>query len=110
LTPSHGLTATLVVFDVLACVGEDLRQLPWTERRRRLDQLLAGATGAVRSTPFFDAADPVAHRLLIADGWEGTIAKRTSSRYTTGRRSSAWVKVKSAAARDRDRGRVLASL
>jgi hypothetical protein len=108
--PAHGLTVTLVVFDVLAAGGKTPRSKPWVKRRRKLDRLLADASGPVRATPFFNAADPAAHRLLIADGWEGTVAKRTTSRYVLGRRSAGWVKVTSPAARERDRRRILASL
>jgi hypothetical protein len=45
-----------------------------------------------------------------ADGFEGTVAKRTTARYRCGKRSNAWVKLKSPASRDRDRRRFLASL
>jgi ATP-dependent DNA ligase len=49
-------------------------------------------------------------RALVADGFEGTVAKRTTGRYRCGKRSNAWVKLKSQAARYRDRRRVMASL
>jgi hypothetical protein len=39
-----------------------------------------------------------------------TITKRTTGRHGCGHRSSAWVKLKSPAARDRDRRRFLASI
>ena len=38
---------------------------------------------------------------LVADNWEGTVAKRADSRYRCGHRSSSWVKLKSPAARPR---------
>ncbi|MGN6171333.1 MAG: hypothetical protein ACTHQQ_24670 [Solirubrobacteraceae bacterium] len=63
----------------------------------------------MRLTPVLEAS-PVMHAALVADGWESTAAKRTSGRYRSGRRSNAWVKLKSPAARDRDRRRVMASL
>jgi ATP-dependent DNA ligase len=47
---------------------------------------------------------------LVADGWEGTVAKRTSSGYRCGRRTNAWLKLKSAAAVVRDRMRVASAL
>ena len=105
---ADGLTATLVAFDVLAVAGADLRAAPWHERRAQLEALLDGATGAVRLTPVLDAS-PALHAALVADGWEGTVAKRTSGRYRCGHRSTSWVKLKSPAARDRDRRRVLAA-
>jgi ATP-dependent DNA ligase len=63
----------------------------------------------VRLTPILDL-DPDLHAALVADGWEGTVIKRTTGRYRCGHRSSAWVKLKSPAARDRDRNRFLASM
>jgi ATP-dependent DNA ligase len=60
----------------------------------------------VRLTPVHEL-DPALHAALVADGWEGTVAKRTTGRYRCGRRSNSWVKLKSPAARDRDRRRAL---
>ena len=106
---ANGLTVTLIVFDALAIGGTDLRAARWRERRARLEELLADADGAVRVTPVLEV-NPALHAALVADGWEGTVAKRTNGRYSCGRRSNAWVKLKSPAARDRDRRRYLASL
>jgi bifunctional non-homologous end joining protein LigD len=103
--PSRGLTVTFVGFDVVFAEGVDLRTRPWSERRSILERLLAGANGTLRITPVI-ASEPVLHDALIADGWEGTVAKRESGRYVCGRRSSAWVKIKSPEARDRDRRRL----
>jgi bifunctional non-homologous end joining protein LigD len=105
----HGLTVTLIVFDALAIAGTDLRAAPWAQRRARLEELLGEADDAVRLTPILDV-DPELHAALVADGWEGTVIKRTTGRYRCGHRSSAWVKLKSPAARDRDRDRFLASI
>jgi ATP-dependent DNA ligase len=58
--------------------------------------------------PVLDAS-PELRAALVADGWEGTVAKRATGRYRCGGRSSSWVKLKSPAARDRDRRRVLAA-
>jgi ATP dependent DNA ligase-like protein len=106
---ANGSTVTLVVFDDLAVGGEDVRGAPWSERRARLEDLLGGAEGAVRLTPVLDLNAEL-HDAVVADGWECTVAKRTTGRYRCGKRSSAWVKLKSPAARDRDRRRFLASL
>jgi bifunctional non-homologous end joining protein LigD len=106
---ASGLTVTLIVFDALAVAGEDLRTARWAKRRVRLEELLGGAGGAVRLTPVLEL-NPALHAALVADGWQGTVAKRTSGRYRCGRRSNAWVKLKSPAARDRDRRRVTAPL
>jgi bifunctional non-homologous end joining protein LigD len=81
------------IFDLLYLDGHSLMELPYSERRRRLESLeLAGPGWRV----------PGAHpgegtRLLEAtgaQGLEGIIAKRLDSRYEPGRRTGAWTKVK----------------
>jgi bifunctional non-homologous end joining protein LigD len=101
-----GLAVMLIAFDVLAIAGEDLRRQPWRDRRRELEQLLDdGANGPLRITPILEATNAV-HEALVADGWEGTVAKDVTSRYRCGRRSGAWLKLKSPAAIARDGARV----
>jgi ATP-dependent DNA ligase len=63
-----------------------LRAAPWSERRARLEELLDGAHGPLRLTPVLDVT-PAFHAALVADGWEGTVAKRTTRRYRCGHRS-----------------------
>jgi ATP-dependent DNA ligase len=46
---------------------------------------------------------------LVCDGWERTVANRTSGRYRCGRRTNAWLKLKSPAI-ERDRRRVAVAL
>jgi bifunctional non-homologous end joining protein LigD len=98
-----------VAFDALAVAGADLRALPWVERRRQLERLLSTASDVLRLTPILDATSAV-HDALVADGWEGTVAKRIGGRYRCGRRTNAWVKLKSPAAIERDRMRVASAL
>jgi bifunctional non-homologous end joining protein LigD len=107
--PAHGLTVTLVAFDALAVAGVDLRAQPWHERRNQLERLLGDATGPLRLTPVMDTSAAI-HDALVADGWEGTVAKRLSSRYRCGKRTNAWLKIKSPAAIERDRMRVASAL
>jgi bifunctional non-homologous end joining protein LigD len=81
-------------FDLLRLNGEDLRALPLTERRARLEPLLAGAVGPVR---FSATLGTDAERLLTQArklGLEGLIGKRPQSRYEAGQRSGAWIKLK----------------
>ncbi|WOB07658.1 DNA ligase D [Piscinibacter gummiphilus] len=82
------------VFDLPFHDGEDLRERPLSERRERLQSLLAGhAAGTVQFSASFDA-DP---RELLASardaGLEGLIGKRASATYHS-RRSTDWVKLK----------------
>ena len=79
-------------FDVLHVDGEDLRDLPLERRRAHLPQLLAG-TGLLLS----DALPGTARQVVEAVsrlGLEGVIAKRKDSRYESGERSGAWLKLK----------------
>ena len=85
----------LVVFDLLRDGDDDLRPLPFTERRRRLERLLrpprAEAVRLVESTTGNGAA--LAAR-GVERGWEGIIVKRPDGRYASGDRGSGWQKVK----------------
>jgi len=86
--------ASYVAWDLLALGDEDLRAVPQEERRRRLEQALAGATPPIHLTP---ATTDVA---LAADwfdrfegaGLDGVVAKRLDGTYQPGKR--AMVKVK----------------
>lgn len=86
--------ATLFVFDVLAVGADDVRDLAFGDRRRRLKGLLAGARPPVTLSPVTD--DPV-----TAAGWlhapagsavDGVIAKRVGDPYRPGRRQLLKVK------------------
>jgi bifunctional non-homologous end joining protein LigD len=83
-----------VVFDVLHLDGQSLLDLPYDERRRRLESLgLSGASLATgdsfRDVPGSDVLAAARQR-----GLEGIVAKRRDSPYRPGRRSGEWVKVK----------------
>jgi bifunctional non-homologous end joining protein LigD len=88
---------TYLVFDLLAWDGEDLRDRPYAERRRRLDELgLAGHRWV--STPWFEGSGSgVGSDVLAAseeNGLEGIVAKRLGSPYRSGVRSPDWRKIK----------------
>ncbi len=86
-------TTVFVAFDLLELAGESLLDLPLRERRARLAGLLdAGVAGVILSPSFDDGQallDAARERQL-----EGVVAKRDSSRYQPGRRSSDWCKIK----------------
>ena len=73
--------ATFMAFDLLATGDEVLLELPWAERRARLE---ACDLGAAELTP-------VVHTAAEAEGWlhtaEGVIAKRTDAPYRPGERT-----------------------
>jgi bifunctional non-homologous end joining protein LigD len=84
---------TYVLFDLLWLDGHSLIELPYTERRARLAALKLD--GERWCTPEFHVGEGSA--LLAAtreQGLEGVIAKRLDSRYTPGRRSDSWLKIK----------------
>jgi bifunctional non-homologous end joining protein LigD len=83
-----------VVFDVLHLDGQPLLDLPYDERRQRLESLGLSGASIVTGDSFRDV--PGADVLAAAGqrGLEGIVAKRWDSPYRPGRRSGEWVKVK----------------
>ncbi len=90
----------LVAYDLLESGGEDLRGLPFAERRRRLAALLEStpsgghlALSALLDTPDWES---VAQARLDARGVgaEGVMLKRVDSAYGVGRRRGDWWKWK----------------
>ena len=84
-----------IAFDALRDGDEDLRALPLTARRARLERILgnAGST-VVRLSEFVPGDGRALHQRALEHGWEGLIAKRLDSRYQSGRRTPDWRKVK----------------
>jgi bifunctional non-homologous end joining protein LigD len=81
------------IFDLLYLDGRSLLDLSYGERRERLEAL--DLSGPAWRVPARHGGDGVA--LLEAtgkQGLEGVVAKRSDSRYESGRRTDAWVKVK----------------
>jgi DNA ligase-1 len=89
-----------MAYDALELDGEDLRQRPLIERRRRLDELLeeAGLGQSLRLSPIVDAPDwaELARRWQGSRerGVEGLMLKRRSSPYRVGRPRGDWWKWK----------------
>ncbi|HKU45702.1 MAG TPA: DNA ligase D [Burkholderiales bacterium] len=85
-------------FDLLHFDGVDLRKAAYSDRRRYLAQCLLPSP---RVQLVHAADDGVElYRAALASGFEGVIGKRKDSRYEAGKRSSAWLKVKSTASGD----------
>jgi len=90
----------LVGYDLLEELGQDLRDLPFAERRERLDRLLrvTPSAGRLRLSPAVEAAtwsDVAAARGRAREGGaEGLMLKRRSSTYGVGRRRGDWWKWK----------------
>jgi bifunctional non-homologous end joining protein LigD len=82
-----------MIFDVLWLEGHLTMPLPYTERRKRLEDL--DLNGDNWRTPSYHVGDGKA-MLEASDeqGLEGVVAKRLDSRYEPGSRSAAWLKIK----------------
>ena len=90
---AHEAAATLVLFDLLYLDGESLLSKHYVERRRMLEALDLG--GAAWRTPASFAGGGVdAVKFSVEHHLEGVIAKKLTSTYQPGRRSTAWVKLK----------------
>jgi bifunctional non-homologous end joining protein LigD len=86
--------AALVAFDILQDGDAELFGEPWTERRGRLERLLRSPRPQkVRLSDTTPDGDRMVERANAA-GWEGVIAKRTTSTYSPGARSRDWLKLK----------------
>lgn len=88
--------AAFIAFDVLRDGAQDLRSLPLTDRRARLERVFgsAGASSTVRIGDFVPSDGRRMYKTAIERGWEGLIVKVADSIYETGRRSRAWRKLK----------------
>ena len=80
------------VFDVLEADGEPLLDRPLTERRARLEKLLARNPVVQLSGSFADG--DALFEAAQEQGLEGVVAKHTSSRYVEGGRGRDWLKIK----------------
>ena len=91
--------AAIVAYDILAEAGEDLRSLPLSERRMRLERLATDGGGRLHLSPVvpYAAWDELAR--LRADppvgaAAEGLMLKRWDSAYLAGRPKGPWFKWK----------------
>lgn len=80
--PAEETPASFVAFDLLAWDGQDLRSSPQSQRRDKLEQILAGAHKALILSPG-DCANKKLHRGRVTN-WlrRGCAAKRWHNRCT----------------------------
>jgi len=89
----RGSPVVLYCFDLLHFAGMSLRAAPYTDRRRWLAQCLLPSAHVQL---VHASEDGVAlYEAALASGFEGVMAKRKDSKYEPGRRSAAWLKIKS---------------
>ena len=94
----RGTPVVFYAFDMPFFAGVDLRKSSYADRRRYLSQCLLPSAlvqlvhAAEDGVQLYSAA--------LASGFEGVIGKRKDSKYEAGRRSKAWLKVKSTSTAD----------
>ncbi len=81
-------------FDLLRLNGRDLRGEPLEERKSALEKLIGDSTGVIRYSASVGEDAEELLRQTRKLGLEGLIGKRKNSRYETGQRSGAWIKLK----------------
>jgi bifunctional non-homologous end joining protein LigD len=81
------------VFDLLYLDGRTLLAEPLEERKRLLRTILHEG-GSVHYASHIDADGETFYEAVAARGLEGMMAKLRRSRYESGRRSTAWLKIK----------------
>jgi bifunctional non-homologous end joining protein LigD len=85
----------LIAFDLLRDGDEDLRGLPLTERRARLDRRITRHLSQTLRLSEQAAGDGHAlNARALKEGWEGLIVKEARAPYQSGRRSPTWRKKK----------------
>lgn len=84
--------AVLVVFDILAINGADLRTLPLLERRRALRQSIE-SVASVQAIEHVETHGEALFSAIVDEDHEGIVAKRIDAPYRAGRQSS-WLKIK----------------
>jgi bifunctional non-homologous end joining protein LigD len=80
-------------FDLLHLDGRDLRSAPLTDRRALLSQVV-NRTDLVRLSHALEGDPGDVIQAVRQLGLEGVVAKRCDSKYESGERSGAWVKLK----------------
>ena len=86
--------AAFIAFDLLLEGDEALLNEPWLARRKRLEKRLGKRK---RQHVWLAESSTDGEQMIRAageGGWEGVIAKETGSRYTPGKRSKSWLKLK----------------
>ena len=89
----EGTTYLYVAFDLLEVEGTPLIDLPLTERRERLAELVDTRQRGIQISATFDDG-PALYAAAQEQRFEGIMAKRADSPYEPGRRTRNWLKLK----------------
>ena len=82
--------AVFMAFDCLQLRGRDLRQRPLRDRRKALEDVVAGADRLVYPARHLDEDGLAAWATVQARGYEGLVAKDERATYAPGLPSAAW--------------------
>ena len=92
---SRATSVALIVFDMLRDGNHDLRPLPFTDRRARLEKVLRRPGSDILRLIESDPGPALALRTRARrEGWEGIVAKDPTFRYLPGSRHPSWMKLK----------------
>jgi bifunctional non-homologous end joining protein LigD len=91
--PASSATLLYYAFDLLALDGYDLRAVPLEQRKAQLAATLSPGQ-RLRLVESFAGQGEALYQAAVEHGLEGVVAKRRDSRYESGKRSSAWLKIK----------------
>ncbi|MFF4349837.1 ATP-dependent DNA ligase [Streptomyces sp. NPDC001530] len=96
-TAARTMPVSPVFFDALSVDGQDLLDLPFTERHAELARLVPEPMRVRRALVDGPADLPEAERFLadtLKRGHEGVVVKALDAPYSAGRRGASWLKVK----------------
>jgi bifunctional non-homologous end joining protein LigD len=83
----------IYAFDVLELNGDDLREAPLEDRKRRLERLLRKSQDGIVFNEHLEGDGAVMFKHACKLRLEGIVSKRRDMRYRSGR-SKAWLKIK----------------
>jgi bifunctional non-homologous end joining protein LigD len=83
----------LYAFDLIELDDQDLRRLPWHERRAALAKLTCDAAAGIVLSEHLDSGGAAMFRHACTLGLEGVVSKRRDAPYRSGRCAD-WIKVK----------------
>ncbi|MBI1875508.1 MAG: DNA ligase D, partial [Acidobacteria bacterium] len=94
-----GQPVAFIAFDLLWHGDDDLRPLPFAERRQRLTRIFGRANRPSKDSSRIRLSEVATdgralYRRAVEREWEGVIAKRAESVYRSGKRSPDWLKIK----------------
>jgi bifunctional non-homologous end joining protein LigD len=87
------LPVHLVLYDILYLGDGPTLRLPYTARRALLDDLDVTGLG-VKVPPYWPAMAREAFHYTRQEGFDGVVAKKLTSLYKPGRRTTEWIRVK----------------